>query len=55
MVLTLAFTRFRELSMLDDEFERRKLDVWLVLTRALVTARALSTLEEEFERLKLEV
>lgn len=54
-MLTLAFTRFNELSMLDDEFERLKLEVWLVLTLALAIASALSTLEEELERLRLEV
>jgi hypothetical protein len=54
-VLTLAFTKFKELSILDEEFERLKLDVWLVLTLALTSARALSTLEEELDSLKLEV
>jgi hypothetical protein len=41
--------------MLDDEFERLKLEVWLVLTLALTRLSELSTLEDEFERLKLEV
>jgi hypothetical protein len=54
-VLTLALTRLSELSTLDDEFERLKLEVWFVLTLALTRLRELSTLEEEFDRLKLEV
>ena len=55
MVLILALTIFSRLSMLDDEFERLKLEVWLVLTLALTRLSELSTLEDEFERLKLEV
>ena len=54
-MLTLAFTRLSELSTLDEEFERLKLEVWLVLTLALTILSRLSTLDDEFERLKLEV
>ena len=41
--------------MLDDEFERLKLEVWLVEMLALTLVSELSMLDEEFERLKLEV
>ena len=44
-----------ERSTLEDEFERLKLDVWLVVILALIELSELSMLEEEFERLKLEV
>jgi hypothetical protein len=54
-VLTLALTRLSELSTLDDEFERLRLEVWFVLTLALTRLSELSTLEEEFDRRKLEV
>ena len=54
-MLTLALRLLRELSMLDEEFERLKLEVWLVLTLALRLLRELSRLDEEFERLKDEV
>jgi hypothetical protein len=54
-VLTLAFTRLRELSTLEEEFESVRLNVWFVLTLALTRLSELSTLEEEFERLKLDV
>jgi hypothetical protein len=43
------------LSTLEEEFERLKLEVWLVLTLALTILSRLSTLDDEFERLKLEV
>jgi hypothetical protein len=36
--------------MLDDEFERLKLEVWLVEIRVLVAPRAASTLEDELDR-----
>ena len=55
MVETLALTRLRELSMLEEEFERLKLEVWFVEILALTVVSELSMLEEEFERLKLEV
>ena len=45
----------RELSRLDDEFERLKLEVWLVLMLVLTRFSELSILDEELERLKLEV
>jgi hypothetical protein len=51
----LALTLVRELSRLEDEFERERLEVWLVLMLALVIVRELSMLEEEFERERLEV
>ncbi len=55
MVLTLAFTRLSELSTLDDELERFRLEVWLVLMLALTIPRALSTLLLELDRARLEV
>ena len=45
----------RELSRLDDEFERLRLEVWLVLILTLTRLTDLSTLDDELERLKLEV
>ena len=54
-MLTLALIRLSELSTLDDEFERRKLEVWFVLTLAFTRLSELSTLDDEFERLKLDV
>jgi hypothetical protein len=54
-VVILAFTILSELSMLEDEFERLKLEVWLVVMLALTLFSERSTLDEEFERLKLEV
>jgi hypothetical protein len=41
--------------MLEDEFERLKLEVWFVVMLALTLLSERSTLEDEFERLKLEV
>ena len=41
--------------MLEEEFERLKLEVWLVVMLALMLLSERSTLEDEFERLKLEV
>ena len=55
MVLILALTLVRELSMLDEEFERPTLEVWLVLMLALTRVRELSMLDEEFESERLEV
>jgi hypothetical protein len=54
LALTLALTRLRELSTLEEDSERLKLDAWFVLMLALTAFRALSTLDEEFERLKLD-
>ena len=55
MVETLAFTLLSELSILEEEFERPKLDIWLAETLAFTLLSELSMLEEEFERLRLEV
>ena len=55
MVLILTLTRLSELSTLDEEFERLKLEVWLVETLALTRVSELSILDDEVERLKLEV
>lgn len=41
--------------MLDEEFDKLRLDVWFVEMLALTIVSRLSTLEEEFERLKLDV
>ena len=49
------FTRFSELSILDEEFERLKLEVWFVEMLALTIPSELSILEEDLERLKLDV
>jgi hypothetical protein len=54
-VLTLALTRLSELSMLDEEFESERLEVWFVLTLVLTRLSELSTLDEEFESERLEV
>ena len=54
-MVILAFTMLSELSMLDDELERLKLEVWFVVMLALTLFSERSTLEDEFERLKLEV
>ena len=51
----LALSELRELSMLDDEFESERLEVWLVLMLALSELSELSMLDEEFERERLEV
>jgi len=42
-------------SMLEEEFESRKLDVWLVVIRPLVAVRAPSTDAEDPESCVLEV
>ena len=44
-----------ELSMLEDELERLRLEVWFVVILAFTILSELSMLEDEFERLKLEV
>ena len=51
----LALTLLRDRSTLELEFERLRLEVWLVVMLALTLLRERSTLELEFERLKLEV
>lgn len=43
------------MSMLEDEFERLKLDVWFVEMLAFTLLRERSMLEDELERLKLDV
>jgi hypothetical protein len=55
LVLTLAFTRLSELSMLDEEFERERLEVWLVLTLAFTRLSELSIEDDELESERLEV
>ena len=55
MVLTLAFKLLSELSRLDEEFERLRLEVWFVLMLPLRLLSELSTLDDEFERLNDEV
>ena len=54
-MLTLALTLLSELSTLEDELERERLEVWLVLILALRELSELSMLEEDWERLRLEV
>ena len=54
-MLMLWFTSARAASMDDDEFERERLEVWLVLILALTRLSALSTEDDEFERERLEV
>jgi hypothetical protein len=51
----LALILLSDISRLDEEFERLKLEVWLVVMLALTLLRDRSTLELEFERLRLEV
>jgi hypothetical protein len=41
--------------MLEDEFERLKLDVWLVVTLALTLLSDRSMLDDEFDSERLEV
>ena len=52
--MTLAFTLLSDRSILDDEFERLRLEVWLVVTLALIELSELSRLELELERLRLD-
>ncbi len=54
-MLMLALSELRELSMLEDEFESERLEVWLVLTLALSELSELSMLDDEFESERLEV
>lgn len=51
----LALTELREPSMLEDEFDRFRLDVTLVDILALTEFSDASTLDDEIERLRLEV
>lgn len=51
----LALTELSELSTLDDEFERLKLEARFVAMPASAELREASTLDDEFERLTLEV
>ena len=51
----LLLTALSELSMLDEELERLRLEVWLVVMLLLTALSELSILEDELERLKLEV
>lgn len=53
--MILALIEFRERSMLEEEFERLKLEVWFVEILAFTLFRERSTLEEELLRLKLDV
>ena len=55
MVLTLAFRLLSELSMLDDEFESERLEVWFVLMLTLTILRELSMLDDDLESERLEV
>ena len=55
MVETLALTILSELSMLEDEFDSDRLDVWFVDTLAFTRLRELSMLEDEFESDRLDV
>ena len=54
-MLTLALIELSELSMLEEEFESERLEVWLVLTLAFIELSELSILEDEFESERLEV
>ena len=51
----LALILLSDISRLDEEFERLKLEVWLVVILAFTLLSDRSTLELELERLKLEV
>jgi hypothetical protein len=51
----LALTMVSELSTLEEEFERERLDVWLVLILAFTILSELSTLEDDVDRRTLEV
>jgi hypothetical protein len=51
----LALMLLRDISMLEDEFERLRLDVWFVVMLAFTWFSELSMLDEELERLKLDV
>lgn len=51
----LALTEFNELSTLEDEFERLKLEARFVAIATLAELREASTLEDEFDKLTLDV
>ncbi len=51
----LALTELSELSMLEDELESERLEVWLVLMLTLSELSELSMLDDEFESERLEV
>ena len=51
----LAFRLLSELSMLDEEFDSERLEVWFVEMHALRLLSELSMLDEEFESERLEV
>jgi hypothetical protein len=51
----LALTRFSDSSILDDEVESRRLDVWLALMLPFTKEREASMLEDEFDSERLEV
>jgi hypothetical protein len=55
LVETLAFKLLSELSMLEDELERLRLEVWFVLMLALRLLSELSMLDDELESERLEV
>jgi hypothetical protein len=50
-----ALAAMSDVSMLEEEVERDKLEVWLVAIAALTRFKEASTLEEEFESDRLEV
>jgi len=49
----LALIEFSDLSTLDEELERLKLEVWFVVTLAFIRFSELSTLDELFESVRL--
>jgi hypothetical protein len=51
----LELTKLREVSTIEEELERPRLEAWFVLMVSFTRFSKLSTLEEELERLKLEV
>ena len=55
MVEILALTELSELSTLEDEFERLKLDAMFVATAVLAELSEASTLEEELDKFTLDV
>ena len=55
MVEMLTLTLLSELSMLDEELESERLEVWFVEMLAFVMLRELSTLDDELESERLEV
>ena len=55
MVEILTLTLLRELSMLDEELESERLEVWLVDTLAFKLFSELSKLDDEFDKERLEV